>query len=64
MLRVEGLSKNYGGLAVLRSLSFSIEPREKVALIGPNGAGKTTMLNIVSGLVRPTSGRIYFLDYA
>ena len=62
MLRVENLSKNYGGLAVLHNVSFSIERSEKVALIGPNGAGKTTMLNIVSGLTRPTSGRIYFLD--
>jgi len=62
MLRVENLLQNYGGLTVLRDVSFNIEAGERVGLIGPNGAGKTTLFNILSGLLRHVSGRIYFLD--
>jgi branched-chain amino acid transport system ATP-binding protein len=62
MLRVENLHQSYGGLTVLRNVSFSIEAGKRVGLIGPNGAGKTTLLNILSGLIRHVSGRIYFLD--
>ncbi len=59
VLRVEGLSKNFGGLQVLRSLSFSVEAGEKLAIIGPNGAGKTTLLNVVGGQLPATAGGIY-----
>jgi branched-chain amino acid transport system ATP-binding protein len=62
MLRVENLTHSYGGLSVLLHISFSIESGERVGLIGPNGAGKTTLLNIVSGITRHSSGRIFFLD--
>jgi len=62
MLKVENLLHNYDGLTVLMDVSFSIESGERVGLIGPNGAGKTTLLNILSGLIRHVSGRIYFLD--
>jgi branched-chain amino acid transport system ATP-binding protein len=62
MLKVENLLHSYGGLTVLPDVSFSIEPGERVGLIGPNGAGKTTLLNILSGVIRHISGRIYFLD--
>jgi len=62
MLRVENLLQNYGGLTVLRDVSFNIEAGERVGLIGPNGAGKTTLFNILSGLIHHVSGRIYFLD--
>lgn len=61
MLKVEDLSQHYGGLNVLRRVSFSIEDGEKVGLIGPNGAGKTTMLNVLTGLLSSASGHIYFL---
>lgn len=60
-LRVEGLSKKFGGLQVLTEVSFTIEVGEKVALIGPNGAGKTTLINLLSGELSPTAGRIYLL---
>ncbi len=62
MLRVENLSHTYGRLAVLRGVCFNIKPKEKVGLIGPNGAGKTTMFNLLTGLLRPASGKIYFLN--
>jgi len=60
---VEGtrLDKRFGGLTVLRAVSFRVDEAEIVALIGPNGAGKTTLFNLVSGLARPTSGRIVAL---
>lgn len=59
VLKVEGLSKNFGGLRVLQDVSFTLGIGEKVALIGPNGAGKTTLINVISGLLFPTAGRIY-----
>ena len=50
------LKKEFGTVAALRGISFSVEPGEVFGYLGPNGAGKTTRLRIVLGLVRPTSG--------
>jgi ABC-type branched-subunit amino acid transport system ATPase component len=61
MLRVDGLSRMYGGVHALHDVSFAVEPGMICGLIGPNGAGKTTLLNIVSGLQKPSRGRV-FLD--
>jgi branched-chain amino acid transport system ATP-binding protein len=58
-LKIEGLKKSFGALAVLQGVSLSIEAGERVALIGPNGAGKTTLLNVITGQLRSTAGRIY-----
>lgn len=58
-LRVEGLSKNFGGLPALQYVSFSMEVGERLAIIGPNGAGKTTLLNLLNGQLSATAGRIY-----
>ena len=58
-LAVENLSLRFGGLVVLDSVSFGIEPGELFALIGPNGAGKTSVLNCISGIYRG-EGRIVF----
>jgi branched-chain amino acid transport system ATP-binding protein len=58
MLRVENLRVSYGHIEVLKGISFSVEMGEIVALIGGNGAGKTTTLSTISGLLRPTSGKI------
>ena len=58
LLRVDGLTKRFGGLSAVTDLSFGVGAGEIVAIIGPNGAGKTTTLNLLSGLLEPTSGRI------
>jgi branched-chain amino acid transport system ATP-binding protein len=58
MLKVDELHVSYGHIEVLKGISFSVEMGEIVALIGGNGAGKTTTLSAISGLLRPTSGRI------
>ena len=57
-LVVEGLSKNYAGVAALQDVSLVVAPGEVHALIGPNGAGKSTLINVVAGLYRPSVGRI------
>jgi branched-chain amino acid transport system permease protein len=58
LLALESISRNFGGLAANRDVSFNVHASEIVALIGPNGAGKTTLFNVVSGVLPPTSGRI------
>jgi len=60
LLELQSVSKNFGGLQVVRELTFSIEPSEIVSLIGPNGAGKTTVLNLITGLYQSDGGRIIF----
>lgn len=56
---VENLSMNFGGLQVLDSLSFDVDVGERLAIIGPNGAGKTTLFNLLTGMLAPTSGKIF-----
>jgi branched-chain amino acid transport system ATP-binding protein len=63
MLRVEGLSKKFGGLNAVEDLSFEIRPGAVYSIIGPNGAGKTTLLNLLSGVYRPSAGRIQFGEH-
>lgn len=58
LFRVEGLTKNFGGLAVSRNISLSLPAGERLALIGPNGAGKTTFVNLVTGQLQPSAGRV------
>jgi ABC-type multidrug transport system ATPase subunit len=57
-MRADSISKRYGEREALRSVSFSVDEREKIAVIGPNGAGKTTLLQILAGALTPSSGAI------
>ena len=58
MLKVSGLTVRFGGLTAVDKLSFSVLPKEILAIIGPNGAGKTTVFNVLSGFTLPTEGQI------
>ena len=60
VLRIERLSKNFGGLRVTDDVTLDVLPGELHAVIGPNGAGKTTLINQVSGLLASDAGRIVF----
>jgi branched-chain amino acid transport system ATP-binding protein len=57
-LETENLQKHFGGLHVTRDLSLQVRQGARHALIGPNGAGKTTVINLLTGVLRPSSGRI------
>jgi branched-chain amino acid transport system ATP-binding protein len=57
-LRVQNLSKNFGGLKVASDINFTLQSSERTALIGPNGAGKTTLVNLISGALAQSSGTI------
>jgi branched-chain amino acid transport system ATP-binding protein len=61
-LTVEGLSLRFGGVHAVRDLGFTVQKGEIFAIIGPNGAGKTSVLNVMTGVFPPTSGRILFKD--
>jgi branched-chain amino acid transport system ATP-binding protein len=60
MLEVNGLSKNFGGLAAVSDLSLTIRRGEIFGVIGPNGAGKTTLLNLITGYLAASKGSILF----
>jgi branched-chain amino acid transport system ATP-binding protein len=57
-VRVEGISKNFGGISAVKDVSFEVYPGEILGLIGPNGCGKTTLFNCVLGQYRPEQGRV------
>lgn len=56
MLKLQSVSRHFGGLKVLQDVSFEVPQGGIFGLIGPNGAGKTTVVNLVTGLLPPTSG--------
>jgi ABC-type branched-subunit amino acid transport system ATPase component len=58
ILETIGLEKRFGGIVAAHDISLAIEKGARHALIGPNGAGKTTVINLLTGVLRPTSGRI------
>lgn len=62
MLKVENLKVNFGGIEAVKGISFEVNEGEIVTLIGSNGAGKSTTLRTISGLVKPSGGRILFED--
>ncbi|UCF37677.1 MAG: ABC transporter ATP-binding protein [Acidobacteriota bacterium] len=59
-LEVSGLSKNFGSKVAVADLSFSIEPGTVTGLLGPNGSGKSTTIKMISGLIEPTRGSIFW----
>jgi len=58
LLQIESIGVRFGGLRAVDNVGFTVEPGEIFAIIGPNGAGKTTLFNLISGVYRPTEGRI------
>lgn len=58
-LETKGLVKRFGGLVATDNVSFKLEQGARHALIGPNGAGKTTFINLLTGVIKPTSGQIF-----
>ena len=63
MIRIEELTKSYGDLTALDSLSLEVPEGEFFAFLGPNGAGKTTTIKLLTGLLRPTSGTAYICGH-
>ena len=59
MIRVENVTKRFGGIHAVNGVSLEIQQGSITGLIGPNGAGKTTLFNIIAGAFPPTSGKIY-----
>jgi branched-chain amino acid transport system ATP-binding protein len=60
LLHLKGVSKSFGGIQAVHSISFDVAAGESVGLVGPNGAGKTTLFNCVCGQLRPETGDIVF----
>ena len=59
-LRVEDLTRQFGGLIAVNEVTFDVPAEGVTAVIGPNGAGKTTLFNMISGFLEPTKGRVHF----
>ncbi len=62
LLRLENVTKRFGGLTAVKDMSFKIQPGESIAIVGPNGSGKTTLYNIISGVYFPDEGKVLFED--
>lgn len=62
ILTIQNLTKRFGGLAAVNDCSFSVAANSITGLIGPNGAGKTTTYDLITGILEPTAGTIYFRD--
>jgi len=62
MLRIEDLHVNYGGIEAVKGITLDVPENEIVTIIGANGAGKSTTLRTIAGVVKPASGKVYFMD--
>jgi branched-chain amino acid transport system ATP-binding protein len=59
MLRVEGLTKRFGGLVAVNNVSFEVAAGRVLSIVGPNGAGKTTVFNLITGILAPDRGEVF-----
>ena len=57
-IELQGIEKHFGEIAIIRNINLSVAQGERHALIGPNGAGKSTTFNLISGYMKPSSGRV------
>ena len=62
MLRVEGLTKRFGGLVAVNDVSFAVPRGRVMSIVGPNGAGKTTLFNLITGVLPLDRGEVFFAD--
>jgi ABC-type branched-subunit amino acid transport system ATPase component len=62
MLRVEGLTKRFGGLFAVNDMSFTVPTGEVMSIVGPNGAGKTTVFNLITGVLQADAGDVFLGD--
>ena len=62
LLQLDKVSKTFGGVAAVKSVSLTVEAGEILGVMGPNGSGKTTLFNLVSGALVPDTGEIFFED--
>ncbi|SDH93270.1 branched-chain amino acid transport system ATP-binding protein [Alteribacillus persepolensis] len=62
ILKVDGVSKQFGGLEILKDLSFHVNKGERIGIIGPNGAGKSTFFNLLTGDLAPSKGNVFYKD--
>jgi len=60
ILKVERLGKHFGGVQAVHDVSFSLGQGEFLGIIGPNGSGKTTLVNLITGFVKPDSGKVIY----
>ena len=60
LLRLENVTKRFGGLVAVSDVSLEVQEGELIAIVGPNGAGKTTLFNIMSGVFFPDEGKVIF----
>lgn len=60
VLQVEGITKNFGGVRAVDAVSFDVYSGDFLGIIGPNGAGKTTLLNLITGFLKPDTGKIFY----
>jgi len=60
LLETDGVGRRYGDFVALRDVTLRVDPGETVAIVGPNGAGKTTLVNVLTGLLMPSEGRVCF----
>lgn len=63
MIEVKNITKRYGGFVAVDDISFEIDDNEVVGFLGPNGAGKSTTMNMITGYIEPTKGKIIVNGY-